>query len=196
MQNRWTCKIVGIPRNGDGGDWCSTADGNCHGLVPSFFVEVTRCQCQKYRWRCPGDTNGRSKFHKYSACLPILLLWYRNWCYSADGSFQRSLKRHVVDVKIIAGDDQVTLRINWNSTMTEIYTYEIKQGFSKNIFLLFGHLHYDAIAQCFFPTITHNGFCSHLRKQFCDDLDLTKKPRYIEEFFVDSIYANTIDIIK
>ena len=56
---------------------------------------------------------------------------------------------HVANVKNIADNDQVTLRIDTNSAITKIYTYEIKQVVSKNIFLL-RRRHYDAIAHCFF----------------------------------------------
>ena len=40
-------------------------------------------------------------------------------------------------------------RIDQNSTLTKIYAYEIKQSLSKNIILLLGRFHYDAIARCF-----------------------------------------------
>ena len=39
-----------------------------------------------------------------------------------DDGFQRSLKRHIADVKSIAGDDQATLTI---AKTFEIYVYEI-----------------------------------------------------------------------
>ena len=53
--------------NGDGGDWCSTADGNgsYHELAPLFFKEMTRCRRQKHHWRWPGNPNGRWKYGKY-----------------------------------------------------------------------------------------------------------------------------------
>ena len=41
-------------------------------------------------------------------------------------------------------------RFDRNSTITQIYAYEIKQDLLKNIFLLLGRHHYDAIAHCFF----------------------------------------------
>ena len=41
-------------------------------------------------------------------------------------------------------------RIDWNYSITKIYAYKIKQDLSKNIFLLLGRHHYDAIANCFF----------------------------------------------
>ena len=44
------------------------------------------------------------------------------------------------------------------------YLYKIAQRLPINIFFLLGIRHYDAIAQCFFSTITRNGLRSHLRK--------------------------------
>ena len=64
---------------------------------------------------------------------------------AADGSLRRSLKWHVANVKNNDSDDQVTLRIDQNTAITEIYTYEIDHGLSKNIFLLHGHQDYDSI---------------------------------------------------
>ena len=181
-------------------DWCSTADGNgsCHRLAPSFFEEMTHCWRQKHHWRWPGNSNGRSKFHKYCSYLPILCLRNRDWCPTADGGFQRSLKWHEADIKNIASDDQITLRINWNFAITKIYAYEIKQDLSKKICLLLWHHHYDAIAHCFFPTITCNGFCSHLRKIISRRPWLSPKTKlYILKIFcVDSMHAKIIDIIK
>ena len=198
MQN---CGYSAKLRKWDGCNWCSMADGNgsCHGLTPSFFEEMTRCRRQKHHRRWPGNPNGRSKFRRYRAYLPILRLRDRNWCSAADGSFQRWLKRHVADIKHITGEDQVTLRIDWNSVITKIYAYEIKQDLSNNIFLLPGCCHYDVIAHYFFPTIPYNGFCSQLQKIISRWPWSPPKNReiHIEEFFlVDSIYAKTIDIIK
>ena len=56
-------------------------------------------------------------------------------------------------------------RIDRSNAITKIYAYEIKQNLSKNIFLLLGRRYYDGSAHCFFsPTISRNGFCSHVRK--------------------------------
>ena len=56
---------------------CSTTDGNgsYHGLVPSFFEEMTRCRRQKHCRRRPDNPNGRSKFRKYRVHLPLLHLF-------------------------------------------------------------------------------------------------------------------------
>ena len=60
-----------------------------------------------------------------------------------------------------------------------MYAYEIKQNLSKNIFWLLDRHYYDGIVHCFFPTITRNGFCSHLKKNnFLTTLIPTEEPRY------------------
>ena len=68
------------------------------------FKEMTRCRCQKHRWRWPDNHNGRSKFCKYRAYVVILRLRDHDWCSMADGngmvSCHRFLKRwHVADFK-------------------------------------------------------------------------------------------------
>ena len=88
-------------------DCCFAADGSgsCHAPASSYFEERTRCRRQILQWRWPGNPNGRSNFRK--VCLR---LHDRNWCSgggsAADGSFRRSLKRHVANVKNIVGDYQ------------------------------------------------------------------------------------------
>ena len=74
-------------------DWCSTDDGNgsCHGLVQTFFKEMTRCRHQKHCRRWSGDPNGRSKFHKYRAYLSSFRLRDCDWCSAADSGFWRLL---------------------------------------------------------------------------------------------------------
>ena len=43
--------------------------------------------------------------------------WWRR-LMAADGGFQRSLKRHIADVKHIVGDDQATLMVDRNSAIS------------------------------------------------------------------------------
>ena len=106
MQN---CGYSAKLRNGDGGDWCSMADGNysCHGCVPSFFEEMTHCRRQKHHRRWPGNPNGRSKFRKYRVYLPILHLlvftstrsrlllggWRQSSCHGLAPSFFKEMTR-------------------------------------------------------------------------------------------------------
>ena len=96
-------------------------NGSCHGLVPYFFEEVKCCQRQNHHRRWPGNSNGRSKLHKYCTYLPILCVRDRDWFSVTYGGFRRSLKRHVANVINIAGDDQITLRIDRNSAGTKIF---------------------------------------------------------------------------
>ena len=116
--------------NGDGGDWCSTADGNgsCHGFTPYFFEEMTRCRHQKHRQRWPSNPNSLLNFRKYRAYLMILRLRDHDWCSAADGNgschglAQLFLERwHIADVKNISGDDQATLMVDQNSAKYRAY---------------------------------------------------------------------------
>ena len=86
----------------------------------------------KLHWKWPGNPNGRSKLRN----LFCLRLRDHNYCFgggsAADGGFRRSLKRHVANIKNIAGKT----RINRNSANMKIFAYKIKQNVSKNFFLL------------------------------------------------------------
>ena len=186
--------------NGDGGYWCTMADVNdsCHRLAPSFFEEMTRCQCQKYRCWWPDNTYGRSKFHMYCAYLPILCLRDRDWCSAADSGFWRSLKRHVADVKDVTGDDQITLRIDKNSAITEIYDYDPAWSLKKLIFCCLDAAVMMSLCNVFSYYHLQRLLFSPTKENF--STTLTPPPKnwdiHIEEFFVDSIFTTTIDIIK
>ena len=73
----------------------AVATGSCHGLVPSFFEEMTRCRCQKHRQSLPGNSNGRLKFRKYHAYLPMLrfkrarLMWLQEIAQTARSRCQK-----------------------------------------------------------------------------------------------------------
>ena len=109
-------------------------------------------------------------------------------------SFRRSLERHVAHVKISPGKT----RIDRYSTNMKIYAYEIKQNVSKNFFLLLRTTPLLTALRTVFPTITRSGFCSHLRKIISRRPLTPPKNRdiHIVEFFVDSIYSKSIDIIR
>ena len=79
--------------------------------------------------------------------------------------------------KNITDDEQVTIRIDQNSTITKIYAYKIKQDLSKNIFLLLGRCHYDANVHCFFLLSLATAFVLAYKKCL-DDLDPTEKLRH------------------
>ena len=56
-------------------------------------------------------------------------------------------------------------RIDLNSTNMKIYAYEIKQSVSKNFYLLLRTMpRLTALRTIYFPAITRNGFCFHIRK--------------------------------
>ena len=116
-----------------------------------FFM--TRCRRQKHRRRWPGNPNGRSKF--YNLCLftftrsqLTLQRRLRGW--------QRSLKRHVADVKNIAGGDQDRYKFH---NYENLCLRDQAKPLEKHLFaartppwfhcaMLFSYYH----------------FCSHLRK--------------------------------
>ena len=176
-------------------EWCSAADDNssCYELAPSFFEEMTRCQRQKHRRRWPGNPNSKSKFRKYRAFLPILRLRDCDWCSVADGSFWRSLKQHLADVKNITGDDQGSIEILQlpKFMLTRSSKTIWKSSFCCSNTTIMMPLHtvfsfYHLQRLLFSPT----------KNNFSTTLNPIEKPRHIEELFVDSIYAKTIDIIK
>ena len=80
---------------------------------------------KKLDLRWPGNHNDRSKFCNLGLFTRSQLTLRRRLC-----GFWRSLKRHVTDVKNIAG----MTRIDRNSSNTKIYAYEIKQNVSKTSF--------------------------------------------------------------
>ena len=65
----------------------------------------------------------------------------------------------------------------------------------KTSFFLLGCRHYDAIAHCFFLSLDV-AFVLTYGKKFIDTLTPpNNRDIHIEEFFVDSIYSKTKDII-
>ena len=97
---------------------CSAADGSgsFHAPAPSYFETITHCRRKNLDWRWPGNPNSRSKFRN----LGLFTLHDRNWRSGggsvASGGFWISLKRHVTDIKNIAG----MTRIDRNSANTKI----------------------------------------------------------------------------
>ena len=113
-------------------DCCSAADGSgsCHAPAPSYFEDMTRCRRQKLHWRWPGNPNGRSK------CRNLGLLHDCDW--RSGGGFTAGWR--LPEITQTASNQRQNIagmtRIDWNSTNTIIYAYEIKQNVSKNFFLL------------------------------------------------------------
>ena len=89
-------------------------------------------------------------------------------------------------------------RIDRNSANTQIYAYEIKQIVSKNFFLLLQTTpRLTAFRIVYFPVITRNGFCFHIRKIISRRPLPPPKNRDIHiVVFLHSIYSKTIDIIR
>ena len=141
-------------------DCCSAADGSssCHAPAPAYFEEMTRCRLQKLHWRWPGNPNGRSKFrHLCLFTFTRSQLTLRRWLRG----FLRSLKQHIADVINIAGDDQD--RPNFRKY--ENVCLQDQEKRLKNFFLLLRTTaRLTALRTIYFPAITRNGFCFHIRK--------------------------------
>ena len=166
---------------------CSSAadsSGSCHTPAWSYFEEMTRCRRKKFT----GDDQATLTVNRNSKIPVCLRLHDRNLSSgggsTADGGFQRELKRHVTDVKNIAG----MTRIDRNSANMKIYAYEIKQNVSKNLFLLLQTTpRLTALRTVYFPAITRNDFCFHIRKKTNFSTILTppkNRDIHIVEFFV------------
>ena len=78
-----------------------------------------------------------------------------------DGGFRRSLKRHIADVKNIVGNDQDRSKFSKYANLC----LRDQASVSKNFFLLLRRSpRLMALRIIYFPTITRNGFCFHIRK--------------------------------
>ena len=126
------------------GDCCSTADssGSCHAPAPSYFEEIIRCWRQKLHWRWPGNPNGRLKFHNLDLFIfTRLQLTLRRRLRG----FLRSLRRHVTNVKNIAGDDQDRSKFcNYENLCLRDQAKRLK----KLIFVAMNDAAIDGIAHC------------------------------------------------
>ena len=177
-------------------DCCSAADGSgsCHAPAPSYFEEMTRCRRQKLHWRWLGNPNGRSKFRNFglftfTRSQLMLWRWLRGWwrlpeiAQTAHCRHQKHRRRWLGSIEI-----------------PQIYAYEIKQSVLKNFFLLLRTTsRLTALHTVYFPAITRNGFCFHIRKTISRRPWPPPKNRdihIVEFFFVDSICSKTIDIIR
>ena len=146
-------------------DCGSTADGSgsYHAPALSYFEEMTRCRRQKFHWRWPGNPNGRSKSRNlglFTFTRSQLMLWSGSGSM-ADGGFRRSLKWHVTDVKNIAG---------WPGSIDipqirKFMPRRSRKTSQKTSFLLLWTTpRFTALRTVFFPAITRNGICLHIRK--------------------------------
>ena len=145
-------------------DCCSTADGSgsSHAPAPSYFEEMSRCRHQKLHWRWPGNPNGRLKFRNlglftFTRSQLTLRRRLRGWWRLPEISQTARCRRKK--------NWPAMTRIDRNSVNTKIYAYEIKQSVSKNFFLLLWTTpRLSALRIVYFPAITRNGFCFHIRQ--------------------------------
>ena len=159
---------------------------------------MTRCRRQRLQWRWPGNPNGRSKFcylglFTFTRSQLALRRRLRGW-WRLPEIAQTSLKHR----SNIAQTSSAMTRIDRNSANTQTYAYEIKQSVSKNFFLLlWTPPQLTELRTVYFPAITRNGFCFHIRKIISRRPWSPPKHRdiHIRGFF-NSIYSKTIDIIR
>ena len=138
-------------------DCCSAADGlgSYHAPALSYLKRWHVTDVKKIHWRWPGNPSGRSKF--------------RNLCLFKFTRSQLTLRRRLMAA---SGDHSngtlptsktspAMTRIDRNSANTKNYAYEIKQS----VFLLLRTTpRLPALRTIYFPAITRNGFCFHIRK--------------------------------
>ena len=193
------CKIVDFPRNCKMKRvaTCFMTDGNgsCYETAPSFFEEMTRCRRQKHHRRWPGNLNGWSKFRNirlftFTRSQLMLQRRHHSWRQLPEVAQTACSRRK----KNIASGDLAMTRIDRNSVIAKCMPMGSSRTSQKTSFLLLGHHRYDSIVHCFFPTITCNGFCYHLRKIISWWPSSPPKNRdiHIVVFFVESIYSKTI----
>ena len=164
---KWTCKIVDNPRHckmemlaTDAPRLMAMAvamDSHHHFSKRWHIADIKTSPEMTRQPQC------RSKFRKYRVYLPILRLKDRDWCSKADCSFRKSLKRHLVNVKNITGDDQVTLRIDRNSQLPKFMPTRSSKTSQKTSFCCSDAAIMMLLRTVSFPTITRNSFCSHLQ---------------------------------
>ena len=79
----------------------------------------------------------------------------------ADSGFLRLLKQHIADVKKHRRDDQDRLKFR---KYDNLCLRDQAKRLETLLFAATNDAAIDDIAHCFFPAITRNGFCSHIRK--------------------------------
>ena len=140
-------------------DCCSVADGSssCHTPAPSYFEEMTRCRRQKLHWRWPGNPNGRLKFRNlglftFTRSQLTLQRRLRGWwrlpeiAQTACCRRQKHRRRWPGSIKI----PQI-----WKFMPMRSSKASRKTSFSPRL---------TALRTVYFPAITRNGFCFHIRK--------------------------------
>ena len=178
---------------------CSSAadgSGSCYAPAPSYFEEMTHCRHQKLHWRWPSNHNGWSKFRNLGLFTFTrsqmtrrrrLRGWWRLPEITRTARHRRQKHRR---------DDQDRSKFR---KYKNLFIRDQAKLHKKLLFAATTPPPLTALRTVFFPTITRNGFRSHLQKIISRwPWPPTEKPRYTYciVFFVDSIYSKTIDIIR
>ena len=169
--------------------------GSCHAPAPTYFEEMTRCRRQKLHWRWPGNPNGRAKFLNlglFTCTRSQLTLrrrirgWWqlREIAQTAHCRHQKHRRRWPGSIEIPQIHKFMPTRSSKASRKTSFCCSERRRDWRH--------------CAMFFPAITGNGFCFHIRKIISRRPWPPPKNRdiHIIVFFVDSIYSKTIDIIR
>ena len=179
-------------------------DGNssCHGLGPPIFEEMIHCRHKKHRRKWPGNPKGRSKFTDitYTFWFYVCLCLMRSWLV-LHGWRQWQLPR----TRAVVFEEMTRCRLQkhrrrWPRSIEILQLPKFMPTRSTKISQkhLFAVRTLPLWCYCalFFPTVTCNSYCSHLRKIiFCRPWPLQKIEIYIlKNFFVNSTYRKTIDI--
>ena len=134
---------------------CSADDGSgsCHAPAPLYFEEITHCRRQKLHWRWPGNPNGRSKFRNLG-----LFMFTRS---------QLTLRRRLRGwwwLPEIANGTLPTSKTSKFRKYENLWLWDQAKRL-KNVFLLLRTTpRLAALHTVYFPFITRNGFCVHIRK--------------------------------
>ena len=152
------------------------ADGNgrYHGLVTSSSEEIAQTNTLPTSKTSPITRQPSGSIEilqvsrspsKFSSTRSRLML--RDWWW-----LPRSLKLCVADVKTSPGNP------NYHQGVWNCHLQERVKPLEIHLFVA-GCRHVAVSAQCFFPTSTRNGFCSHLWKIiFRQPWPPPKQPRY------------------
>ena len=114
---------------------------------------------------------------------------------ATDGGFRRSLEWHVADIKNIAGDDQDRSKF---CKYENICLRDQAKRLEKLLFAATNDAAIDGIAHRLLSCYhSQRLLFSHLTNNFSTTLTPPKnRDIHIVEFFLDSIYSKTIDIIR
>ena len=159
-------------------DYCSAADGSdsCHAPTPSYFEEITHCRHKKLHWRWPSNPNGRSKFRNlglftFTRSQLTLRQWRRGWWRLPKIAQTAHIRRQ----KHRRNDQNRSKFCKYEN----LCLWDQAKHLEQLLCAATDDAAIDGIAHCFFPAITHNGFCFHIQKNnFSTTLTPQKKPSY------------------